>query len=1023
MIESELCDGIQDLLSFISRAKEICDAFPDLENTPTPRLGLNYFINASIETKTNLLKELEILEATTHKLLQRVKLPVLIGVIGKYSSGKSSLLNSFFDHIFHGQVPKHVLRETGNTVIDLKFTYITHSDFADAFKNTEDIEIVSVEHELFLTFNFIDTPGTGWSSFTKKEVCDLLSASDIMLFLFRPTEILDALSVEALYVKFTTYRDVPMWYVITHASDYAHHGDWKNIRTDEFKQDLIAAKAKLAQKKYVNEADMQARDLVALHVQFAVDENTFLIDAKYKFGIVELLSRIHEAFGSPTAKRDKLSQLRADIRATYDRLKEVLAIAENFINKLADVLSNACSTSVKADVARLCATTIPSEAALMSQAMYAQLRQDPLRYETYVGGESSVIPAIYGYEAVEVVILRSQLDEIQQEKSSARYEALRPDFLFTVKNIETRMERQWIAIGTNLRKEMDAMWSKALPNLLSGKLGANHALNTEQTRQMIATDCKEILQSVKEDSNHRKATVNDSFRKPVLKLIRLYFDNDPSKSIFNRQDTLLKKMKLDIPAVCDEARSEIRGMSLDAVKYAELRTKQFQDLIDTRIRNLSKTASTHIAENVFIPIKESLDFLFGGREVLVHPETVDFGADDHLHSRFRIDRALMDITTEVERHEELSISEIDKLQGGWEKEWTALDAEYKVLVADAQSVSKELKDFLKTIAAILTKQTRAGNLLVTNYLAALQIKLEKLFDQNTDLFWSARIEAKRRGRTRKLVEVVALILSIAIPALKLWQYLTPPPVPASAQTAEVSGVPSPGLSLSPSQGAAGHLAPTPTFTPPPTPIQSPSRVTSSSTSGDLLVTGALAIIGLSVAAWMFSRMLAHRSIFDRLIEQIYKQRRDRFLSEVEGQIGIILGKIAEELNEVNDNAKTELVTLYDAVIERCEKANNNLIPGINGQIEVGAKLAVSTTKQVGKAQGVSSARIVDCVNTRLNRVSEEMDEEIRSAFVDAIEGTTAQYIKKLDSYIDLYRELVKNAAKLRSNVVTRVAKI
>jgi len=197
MIQSDLYDGIQDLLSFISQAKEICDAFPDLQNTPTPRLGLNFFIGASIETKTNLLKELEILEATTQKLVQRVKLPVLIGVIGKYSSGKSSLLNCFFDHIFQGQVPKHVLRETGNTVIDLKFTYVTHSDFADAFKNTEDIKVVSVDHELFRTFNFIDTPGTGWNSFTKKEVCDLLSASDIMLFLSKPTEILEALSVEA----------------------------------------------------------------------------------------------------------------------------------------------------------------------------------------------------------------------------------------------------------------------------------------------------------------------------------------------------------------------------------------------------------------------------------------------------------------------------------------------------------------------------------------------------------------------------------------------------------------------------------------------------------------------------------------------------------------------------------------------------------------------------------------------------------------------------------------------------------
>src|ERR1044072_6845735 len=108
---------IDDLLDYVSSTKEICGAFPDLQNTPTPRLGLNFFIPASIEVKANLLKELDILEITARKLLQRVNLPVLVGIIGKYSSGKSSLLNCFFRILLSEEVPPNLERKTGNTAI------------------------------------------------------------------------------------------------------------------------------------------------------------------------------------------------------------------------------------------------------------------------------------------------------------------------------------------------------------------------------------------------------------------------------------------------------------------------------------------------------------------------------------------------------------------------------------------------------------------------------------------------------------------------------------------------------------------------------------------------------------------------------------------------------------------------------------------------------------------------------------------------------------------------------------------
>ena len=152
--------------------------------------------------------------------------------------GKSSLLNSFFSAIYQGSPPKDLARRVAKTPVDKRFTYITHPTFSNRFRRTDDIEIVSAEHDFFRRINFIDTPGTGWKTFTAREVTDLVSCADVMLFIFKPTDLLDSLTVETLNIKFSHFDQIPILYVVTHASDYTDHEDWTRVRYDEFAENL-----------------------------------------------------------------------------------------------------------------------------------------------------------------------------------------------------------------------------------------------------------------------------------------------------------------------------------------------------------------------------------------------------------------------------------------------------------------------------------------------------------------------------------------------------------------------------------------------------------------------------------------------------------------------------------------------------------------------------------------------------------------------------------------------------------------
>ena len=184
--------------------------------------------------------------------------------MGAYGSGKSSLLNVFFARILKTDVaalPANLRRKTGKTATDTKFTYITHEDFADTFPRTNEIVVTTSDNPLFRQVNFIDTPGTGWKTlkFLGEEVSNLLSSADIMLFLFDQNKVLDAMSTEALNLKFTQYREIPVWYVVTHALLYCTiKPDYSTVDYNEFLADLERAKELLRERECKDDHEVEA---------------------------------------------------------------------------------------------------------------------------------------------------------------------------------------------------------------------------------------------------------------------------------------------------------------------------------------------------------------------------------------------------------------------------------------------------------------------------------------------------------------------------------------------------------------------------------------------------------------------------------------------------------------------------------------------------------------------------------------------------------------------------------------------
>lgn len=456
----DLKQRIDRLTRDTDEAAQLIGDFPNLRRTAGPNLSLANIDFRSAEAKSNLQQDLSTLRNDTRNTSRRIALPVVVGFMGRYSSGKSTLLNAFLAHILGTDVadlPINLLRETSLEPTDTKFTYITHQDFADTFPQTDDVVVVTSDNPLFRQVNFIDTPGTGWKTlkFLGEEVSNLLSSADIMLFLFTPTDILDALSTEALNLKFTQYKDIPIWYIVTNAFRYrTKQSDWSTVDQKRFHAGLERAKGLLHIRECKTLEEVEARDRVWREVTFHVDENTFLVDSVDDYGVKELFARLLQHFSSPEVSEGKPNQIMREIQSQYRRLNGILGEAENHIHRLAKELQQALVESIKRDVATLQTTVIASGSARLSEEMLARLRQEPPAFGGPAVQFPVVVPASLTYVAPQVQILRTRLSEMHQERHSPTGILQDDEILFPTTMVLNHLERMNLDITHRIKDNL-----------------------------------------------------------------------------------------------------------------------------------------------------------------------------------------------------------------------------------------------------------------------------------------------------------------------------------------------------------------------------------------------------------------------------------------------------------------------------------------------------------------------------------------------------------------------------------------
>jgi hypothetical protein len=935
--------GIQATVSTfkenIRSARSIIDKFPQLQLTPSPILNLNSFVSASSETKNLLLTDLHLVEDALNNTARRVGLPVLVGLIGKYSSGKSSLINAFYEHIFADNgVPSELVRSTGNTSIDTKFTYITHPDFVNYVNITADIDAVVVDHPFFRRINFIDTPGTDWKIFTKEEINHLLSAADIMLFLMRPTEILDAHSTQALYIKFSLYDNIPMWYVFTRASDYTDFSDFGQVRYEEFKNDLSQAKAKLADRNYSTEEERLARDLVCQKVIFEPEVNTFLVDAKFKYYTKELLRKIEDTFISELAQHQKTEQLFNSIYVLKSQFMHNLAEAERHIYSLSNLIEAACVSVIQDRINQFKNTTISSKSAMLSQLLLSRINQGRLDTDKSIRYDSMNLSLTYTYEPPEVSKLKSRIDDMRQKRGSSNFIYKKEDIIFNIDNIMFYFDKREADIVEKLEKELKADKERESKGDFVDRVSDTVKSN----------DAKVVVNHAMKEINNLKK----EFFETVQNVTLLYSRGDLSKTIFNRQKSLLEQMKQTIPLDIQEAQDSTKQSKDYAQKYASTEINELREIVEHRVRDLEKETGDYLNYSVYQPAQEAFQFLFIDTPlstVLVVSESIALEALLQFEDR----SPEPNIVVETNQYYEQALQEIQQIQASWQKDWDHLQQDFNALVQDAGNIKGELDNLQQHVTDFLEQQENHIALFVESHVKKMHGNIIDTMNKRRDIIQQA-IQQAKKNRTRQVqLELLSILIGLLLPILELLR------------------------------------------------------------AGQTWIFLTLSVVAVIVASVMVMFVIRAFTAYNEIVNLEFSRRMDALKNDIKEQIQITKGKMRQEMTSQNHTVSQELLDLYDQVIDKTVNASDMILGRLEQQINVAAKLAVDTTRKVSATHRGAILNIEQTTRSRLSRYCTETESVLKATFSTSIDRIGKQYTESLTGYARLYKNLAKDIAKLR----------
>lgn len=139
-----------------------------------------------------------------------------IGIVGHYSAGKSSTINSLL-----GQE----VRDTDWNPTDLGVTYLSHEDnrkkiLAAESKGDLKVDVNLMKNEVLRNSVVLDTPGTGDPSQVGAMVKDILPLASIILYILSATNPFDESDVPSMNIVFQDLGHIPIKFVITRSDEF-----------------------------------------------------------------------------------------------------------------------------------------------------------------------------------------------------------------------------------------------------------------------------------------------------------------------------------------------------------------------------------------------------------------------------------------------------------------------------------------------------------------------------------------------------------------------------------------------------------------------------------------------------------------------------------------------------------------------------------------------------------------------------------------------------------------------------------
>lgn len=950
---------------FANRALELSARLPELRVGSPTSINLGTLGPDSVKVKQEIGHELQILKNTFDRLHLRARLPLVVGVIGRFSGGKSSLLNSFFKKLFPSGLPTGLLRTAENTATDTKLTYITHTDFVSEVQQTSEIEIRPFDYEVLRTVNFIDTPGTGWKAFNKKEVIDLISSADILLFVSKPYDLLDDDSVEMLNQKFNSFKETPMWYVVTFASAYPpSSGNNKVPDVEKFEEDLSEAKRKLRSKPCDSAAQLSARDSVAENVEFKRGENTFLVDSISGFGTEDLLTKIMTTFDNSEARVTKHRVLGMEVELSYGTLLRTLDQTAEHISAINKTLSLAYRRSIHPEIEKYIATGLVAEVTEINQSLYSCIGEERKSTDEYFRSEQPSHSISYSTESAEVTILESELDELKDRKRSHSYAYKMPNILFDVTLLRSRLESVKLSVVDTVSRVLDELWSKrtAKPEAF------NSSSINSLVKETVDQEMSRIEKAIGEKAERNQRNLEDYLRVPAQRLRNKYNSADTRGTIFARQYYLLNAMGRDIPSGYDDLRKKLESVCKTTQTARSSLTSKFTAVIDSRIPTFAGTAAGLLHDCVYVPTQEALMLVLGDEELI----------NSKLPGKEETQKELTAVKAklaELIRHDNLELEQVlvqvnnnaqEDLLGArhrWNTEWSDLKGQFEVLSDSAKEVAGTLDEKMRQLANLLDGEKTEGLHKIRLKLREAATEIGNVVRLKSDQVNASIKSARSKAAAKYTLEVLGLILTLITSGVGLWKAW-------------------------------------------PTPSGGASRA-------PLLI---IAGMGIAIAAWIVKQLKNRRDQEGESVQLEFKKSVEGLRQAVREAASGKIEEMCIEVEACNSALEEKLDSLYAATIDSCEAGNYRILPNLMSEIEKAAHLALQTQKNMAMTAGAGIARSAQSLSNGVEKTAREVSEKMRNQCASIIRNSGERCAEVIRIQVQAHRNLAGDLQQLMVDV-------